>query len=295
MTPRPALVTGVDEDLVRGRAAVLLLDRAPQHPVVAPAVAAVERVDRHQLDQRHAQLHQVVEPIDGREQRALGGERAHVQLVDDAARQLPTGPQLVGPAVRVRVEGARQPVHPVRSPPGPRVGQHDVAAVDQVAVVQRSVGRRFGQATDRTPEAAAVGSPSPRGASPPAGSTSTQLDLLGRRGPDGERVVLHREHSTRTGSATRVTPNACSHPGAHHAREARAGRRRWPRPGWSGPGCACRTGWPDRRRARHRSPSRTRRARSARPRWSSPARRAAGSAARRPAGPRPRPGPGSGW
>ena len=190
--PQTTLVARVDEHLVRGRSAVLLLDRAPQHAVVAPAVAAAEPVDRHQLDQGDAQLHQVVQSIDGREQRALGGERADVQLVDDAARQLATGPQLVGPAVGGRVEGARQPVHPVRSASSPRVGQHRVAAVDQVAVVQWSVRRRFGQATDRAPEASAVGLHR-HGAAVTTGRVDEhELDLLGPRSPDGERVVLHR-------------------------------------------------------------------------------------------------------
>jgi hypothetical protein len=43
---------------------------------------AGERRDRHQLDRVHAEVAQVVEPPDGGLEGALGGERAHVQLVD---------------------------------------------------------------------------------------------------------------------------------------------------------------------------------------------------------------------
>ncbi len=57
-------VGGVDEALVRRRAAVLLVDCRPQHAVVAPVVGAVEGVDRQQLDQVDAECDEVVELLD---------------------------------------------------------------------------------------------------------------------------------------------------------------------------------------------------------------------------------------
>ena len=66
-----APVAGVDEALQPVRAAVRLVHRVPADAVVAPVVHAVERVDRHQLDQVDAQLDQVVEAVDGRVEGAL--------------------------------------------------------------------------------------------------------------------------------------------------------------------------------------------------------------------------------
>ena len=85
-------MAGVDEPLQPVGAAVRLVRREPADAVVAPVVLAVERVDRQQLDQVDAQVDEVVEPLDGGVEGALRGERADVQLVEDAAGQLPAGP-----------------------------------------------------------------------------------------------------------------------------------------------------------------------------------------------------------
>ena len=79
------LVAAVDEPLVAGRAAVRLVDRVPQHAVVAPVVDAVHRVDRHQLDEVDAERAQVVEPPERRVERPLRGEGPDVELVDHRA------------------------------------------------------------------------------------------------------------------------------------------------------------------------------------------------------------------
>ena len=50
--------------------------------VVPPAPGAGERGHRHELEVGRAQRHQVVEAVDGAEERALGRERADVGLVD---------------------------------------------------------------------------------------------------------------------------------------------------------------------------------------------------------------------
>ena len=46
-----------------------------------------------QLDDVDAEVDEVVEPLDRRVERALGGERADVQLVDDARRRARTPAQ----------------------------------------------------------------------------------------------------------------------------------------------------------------------------------------------------------
>jgi hypothetical protein len=130
-----SLVARVDEELVDGWSAVGLVHRVPQHAVVTPVVRAVERVDGQQLDEVDAQVNEVVEPFDRALERAIGGERADVHLVDDAAGELQPGPVLVAPLVQRRVEDARQPVHPMRLAAGARVGQGGVVRVDEVPVV----------------------------------------------------------------------------------------------------------------------------------------------------------------
>jgi hypothetical protein len=59
-----------------------------------------------------------------------------MQLVDDAAGKLATGPLLVRPNVLVGIEGSRPAVDPARLPSGARIGQHGIAVVEQKAVVE---------------------------------------------------------------------------------------------------------------------------------------------------------------
>ncbi len=129
-----AVVTGVHEPLQPVRPAVGLVHRPQVDPVVAPAVAAWERRDRHQLDRVHAEVTQVVQPPDGGVEGALRGERADVQLVDHRSVQRPAPPARVGPAERGVIIGAAQPLDAERLPQRPRVGQH-LTAVDAEAVV----------------------------------------------------------------------------------------------------------------------------------------------------------------
>ena len=64
-----------------------MVRRERQHAVVAPAAVAGKLADRHHLDQRDAEVDKVVEVLDRARERARGGERADVQLVDHGARQ----------------------------------------------------------------------------------------------------------------------------------------------------------------------------------------------------------------
>jgi hypothetical protein len=60
-------------------------------PVVAPAVAAGELVDRHHRHGGHAQFDQVVEMVDGAGEGAFGAERTDVHLVEDGRLQVEAG------------------------------------------------------------------------------------------------------------------------------------------------------------------------------------------------------------
>jgi hypothetical protein len=74
-------------------------------PRRSPIPTAGERGERHQLDDVDAEVDEVVEPAGRGVERAAGGERAHVQLVEDAAeRSGPSaraGPAAVAPAYTV--------------------------------------------------------------------------------------------------------------------------------------------------------------------------------------------------
>ena len=101
----PGRVAAVDEPLVAVGAAVRLVHGRPQHAVVAPVVGAVDGVDRHHLDEVDADRAQVVQAPERRVEGALRGEGADVELVDHRARQLATGPAVVGPGDEPRAGG----------------------------------------------------------------------------------------------------------------------------------------------------------------------------------------------
>ena len=77
----PGGVGGVDEAGEPVGPAVRLLHRRREHAVVAPVADAGEGVDRHQLDRRDAEPGEPVELAGDAVERALGRERADVQLV----------------------------------------------------------------------------------------------------------------------------------------------------------------------------------------------------------------------
>ncbi len=164
-------VAGVDEPLEAVRAAVGLVHSAPQDTVVTPALDAVEAVDRHDLDERDAEIHQVVELLDRRVERAGLGERADVQLVDHSARQRPARPALVGPLEGVPVD-ARRLVHAARLPQRPRIRIR--LALDDERVVRAR--RRFDV---RVPPVAVA-------LHLVVGPVDAHVHRLGRRRPDRE-------------------------------------------------------------------------------------------------------------
>jgi hypothetical protein len=150
-------------------------------------VRAVEAVDRQHLDEVDAERDQVVEPVDGGVERAVGGEGADVHLVDDGAGELAAGPPLVGPRERRRVVGARAAVDALGLAARARVGQRGVGVVHEVAVVEVAGGEGLGACGVEGPPAVADGRERQ------ALVAHGQGEGAGLRGPDVEAVVGHAQ------------------------------------------------------------------------------------------------------
>ena len=142
--------------------------------VVAPAVAAGELGDGHQLDRGDAELAQGGEVLDRRREGARGRERPDVQLVDDELGERDAGPAVVTPGQARRVEHARAAAQPLGLPAGGRIGQ--LVAVEREDVVV-AVGGGGGGLED------AVAGVRER----MLGVAHAQRQGAGRRGPDAER------------------------------------------------------------------------------------------------------------
>ncbi len=148
---QPLCVAGVDEAHQRVGAAVGFVHAVPQHPVVSPTVAAGKGIHRHQLDEVHAEVHQIVQLVDGGVEGPGAGERAQVQLVDYRPFDRPAGPPGVGPRHARRVPQLRAGVHALGLARGARVGQHGGIVVEQVPVAggRRGVHARMPPAVPR--------------------------------------------------------------------------------------------------------------------------------------------------
>jgi hypothetical protein len=140
--------------------------------VVAPAPFARERGDRHQLDRGHPELAQRRQAGDGSVERALRGERADVQLVDNQADEVER--RCVGrPDEGGGVENPRGAPQPVRLPAGAGIGER-TAVEQEPVVVARLGGQTSGERARRlTPER-------------PRAAGELDRDLLGIRSPDAE-------------------------------------------------------------------------------------------------------------
>jgi hypothetical protein len=147
----PERVRRVDERFQIFGPAIATVGREQQHAVVAPVAAPREVRDRHQLDHRDAEPHEVLEPLCCRPERALGGERADVQLVDDGAGPRPPAPLFVAPRMSTRIDDFARTVDVVRLET--RRGVRDPRAVGEHEAIPRSCARAI---RDRHVEARGV-------------------------------------------------------------------------------------------------------------------------------------------
>ena len=105
-------------------------------PVIAPAEAAGEIGDRHQLDAGDAERGQFGQFARSRLPAPLRGEAADMHLVDDQLLARTAAPVLVGPAERAGIDDFRRPVRPFRLKARGRVGEQPVERVGAEAVAQ---------------------------------------------------------------------------------------------------------------------------------------------------------------
>ena len=101
-------VRGGDEAAKVVRATVEAVGGPQVDAVVSPAETARGVGDRHELDERDAQLAQRLQPFGRRRVRPLGGEGPDVQLVDDLAARRDAAPVVVGPLERARLDHLRR-------------------------------------------------------------------------------------------------------------------------------------------------------------------------------------------
>ncbi len=123
----------VDERREVGRAAVRVVRREGEHAVVAPVARAGGLDDGHELDGGGAEGADAREDLGERAERALGGRRAHVQLVEDEILERAAAEILVGPGEQIGVLDARGAVDAERLASRGRVGDGR-RAVDREAV-----------------------------------------------------------------------------------------------------------------------------------------------------------------
>ncbi len=115
--------------------------------VIAPAEAAVEFGDRHDLDERDAQFSEAWQFGDGRCKRPLGRECADVQLINDLPLARRARPIPVVPLVAGWIDDHRHPVRPVRleSRRGIGVELRIIVQAKAVAVADVRLGRETGE------------------------------------------------------------------------------------------------------------------------------------------------------
>ena len=102
-----ARVGRVHQAAQRLRAAVGARGREQAHAIVAPVALARKVGHRHQLDRRHAQVVQVVQPLDQRVERARVGRRPDMQLVDQRVFERDAAPIAIRPGERRRIDHLR--------------------------------------------------------------------------------------------------------------------------------------------------------------------------------------------
>ena len=124
----PEPVRSVDECAKLVGCPVRCERRVVSHAIVTPAARPVERRDRHELDRRHPELGEKLEPRGRGPIRAFGRESSDVQLVDHVLRERAT--HRFEPKVEPRLDDHRGAVHAVRQESRVRIRQ-DVLTDDE--------------------------------------------------------------------------------------------------------------------------------------------------------------------
>ena len=173
---QPEAVRLVHEPPEVVRRAVAVRRGEQVHAVVAPAPAPGEVGQGHQLDRRHPQVPERLQPLRDPLEGPLGAEGADVQLVDDQLFRREALPGPVGPAKLARVHHLRRPVDPLGldsgSPGrGTAPGRRSRSDTDP-----RPVPR---PRTRRSARPAPSGGPCVRGSRPARVTTTSTLRALG--------------------------------------------------------------------------------------------------------------------
>ena len=147
---QPMGVTGVHQAAQPAGPAIGRLRREQMDTVVTPVARAGKLGHRHELDRRHAQLHQLGQMRHDGLERAGARERAHVQLVDHEIGRRVTAETLIRPGERRRVHDHGGTVDALRLEAGHRIGPV-VLAVETILVA-----RAGGQALDQCLEHAVL-------------------------------------------------------------------------------------------------------------------------------------------
>ena len=131
---QPARVRLVDETLEAVGTAIGDVRRVEQDAVVAPAAVAGELRHRHQLDGRDARIDEMVELGLDAGERAILGEGAGVQLVDDGLVPRPALPLGRLPGVGARIDQQRGSVHVAGLRPRGGVGHLHAAVAEREGI-----------------------------------------------------------------------------------------------------------------------------------------------------------------
>src|ERR1041384_4856588 len=91
------------------------------HAVVSPPALPRELRHRHEFDMCHAELNQVIQPIDSAFERTLECERPHMQLVENRGGQGRSLPTLIAPGEVGMIQRAGRTVDAVGLPRRSRI------------------------------------------------------------------------------------------------------------------------------------------------------------------------------
>ena len=137
-----AAVRGVDERRQLLGPAVTRGRCVRQHAVVPPVAVARPLRERHELDRRHTEFDEIVEPLDRAAVRAAGRERADVQFVEHHLVPGPPAPIGDRPAKPRRIDEFAQPVDAFGLKTRCRIRYDGSLAVDAKPVARSRLGGR---------------------------------------------------------------------------------------------------------------------------------------------------------